>query len=91
VGQAALSAMEKLCHTLGLLRASPEEYRSRTRERRIRLRNLSVAAIDEQVDLRNQARKDKDFARADSIRNELALLGISLRDSASGTEWAIEQ
>jgi cysteinyl-tRNA synthetase len=91
VGKAALSAIEKLCHTLGLMRAPAAEYRSRTRERRIRLRNLSADAIDRKVDERNQARKDKDFARADAIRSELSALGISLRDSATGTEWAIEQ
>jgi cysteinyl-tRNA synthetase len=91
VGRAALSAIERLTETLGLLRARPEEYRSRTRERRIRLRNLSADAIDKRVDERNQARKDKDFARADAIRSELSGLGISLRDSATGTEWTIEQ
>ena len=67
------------------------EYQARTRERRIRLRKLSVEVIDRKVEERNQARRDKDFTRADAIRGELSALGISLRDSATGTEWAIEQ
>ena len=91
VGRAALSAIEKLSHTLGLLRAPPAEYLARTRERRIRLRSLSVEEIDKKVLLRNQARRDKDFPRADAIRGELLALGIGLRDSATGTEWSIEQ
>jgi cysteinyl-tRNA synthetase len=91
VARAALSAIEKLSNTLGVLGTPPSEYMARTRERRIRLRNLSVEAIDEKVEERNQARRDKDFQRGDAIRSELSALGISLRDSATGTEWSIEQ
>jgi cysteinyl-tRNA synthetase len=35
---------------------------------------------------RERARRDRDFARADALRDELAGLGYDLRDSASGTE-----
>jgi cysteinyl-tRNA synthetase len=91
VARAAQSAIEKLSNTLGLLGTPPSAYLARTRERRIRLRNLSVEAIDEKVEERNRARRDKDFQRGDAIRSELSALGISLRDSATGTEWSIEQ
>jgi cysteinyl-tRNA synthetase len=46
---------------------------------------------DEQIDTllaqRTQARKDKDFARADAIRDELAQMGIEIKDSPEGTTW----
>jgi cysteinyl-tRNA synthetase len=39
------------------------------------------------IELRAAARKNKDFATADKIRNTLTALGVTLEDRASGTEW----
>ncbi|UUX33042.1 cysteine--tRNA ligase [Fundicoccus culcitae] len=39
------------------------------------------------IDERNQARKDKNFARADEIRNHLKAQGIILDDTPQGTQW----
>ncbi|HJQ79029.1 MAG TPA: cysteine--tRNA ligase [Lacipirellulaceae bacterium] len=39
------------------------------------------------IDLRANARKSKNFAVADKIRDGLAPLGITLEDRAGGTEW----
>ena len=36
------------------------------------------------------ARKNRDFARADAIRNELAAKGIELLDSKDGTTWKVK-
>ncbi|MCD6161376.1 MAG: cysteine--tRNA ligase [candidate division Zixibacteria bacterium] len=43
--------------------------------------------IEELIEKRIQARKDKDFAEADRIRNQLDEMGIILEDSAAGTRW----
>ena len=67
----------------------PAEYLERTRERRLRLRGLTVEAIDEKVGERTAARKAKDFARSDELRDELVALGIDLRDTPGGTDWTI--
>jgi cysteinyl-tRNA synthetase len=40
------------------------------------------------IQLRADARKKKDFATADKIRNRLTELGITLEDRAGGTEWS---
>ena len=46
------------------------------------------AEIDRLVAERIEARKDKDFATADSIRDELVARGILLEDRPDGTtEW----
>jgi cysteinyl-tRNA synthetase len=39
------------------------------------------------VDLRANAKADKDFTLADKIRDELGTLGIKLKDSPEGTSW----
>ncbi|MCP5513889.1 MAG: cysteine--tRNA ligase [Spirochaetales bacterium] len=39
------------------------------------------------IDEREEARKSKDFARSDSIRSELKMLGIEIKDTPDGTVW----
>jgi len=95
VGAAGVAAqhvragMRRLADELGLLSAAPEVYAARTRERRLSLRSLSAAAVDEKVRERAAARGAKDYARGDAIRDELAALGIALHDGPGGTEWTV--
>ena len=49
--------------------------------------SLSDQQIDALVAEREQARRSRNFARSDSIRNELAALGIVLEDSKEGVRW----
>jgi len=51
-------------------------------------------AVDENkvvslIEARNSARKAKNFKEADRIRDELATMGIVLKDSKDGTTWEI--
>ena len=48
---------------------------------------LSDSEIESLIADRNKARADKDFARADAIRDELAAKGVSIEDGADGTRW----
>jgi cysteinyl-tRNA synthetase len=43
--------------------------------------------IEQAIEKRNQARKEKDFALADQIRDELKEQGILLEDTAQGVRW----
>jgi len=49
--------------------------------------SLDVATIDALIEDRLSARDNKDWSRADEIREELLTLGISIKDSADGTTW----
>jgi cysteinyl-tRNA synthetase len=84
-----LAAIKRLAGQLGLLNVSPEAYQARTRARRLALRSLSAEAVDEKVRERAAARAKKDYARGDSIRDELAAQGIALHDGPTGTEWSV--
>jgi cysteinyl-tRNA synthetase len=43
------------------------------------------------IDIRMEAKNKKDFATSDKIRNQLAQLGISLKDEKGGEiSWSIE-
>jgi cysteinyl-tRNA synthetase len=48
--------------------------------------------IDELIEARNAARKAKNFARADRIRNELVAMGVELEDHKDGTTtWKVKR
>ena len=40
------------------------------------------------IDQRQEARKNKDFATADAIRDKLAGMGIELKDTPQGVKWS---
>jgi cysteinyl-tRNA synthetase len=48
---------------------------------------LTDEAIDDLVAERTQAKRQRNFARADQIRNELAEKGVVLEDSKDGVRW----
>ncbi len=43
--------------------------------------------IETLIEKRNEAKKEKDFATADTVREELSKMGISLMDTVNGTVW----
>lgn len=51
--------------------------------------DLSAALIETMLDMRLQAKKDKNFALADEIRNKLQDMGISIKDTKDGFSWEL--
>ena len=47
------------------------------------------AYILERIEARKEAKKNKDFATADAIREELAGKGITIKDTREGTTWSL--
>ena len=45
------------------------------------------AWVQERIEARAQARRDRDWSRADAIRDELSSRGIVLEDGPDGTRW----
>ena len=48
---------------------------------------LAIRAIEVKINQRDEARKNRDFAKADEIRDELAEKGYRLLDTPDGTTW----
>ena len=65
--------IDTLCDVLGIITEKKEE--------------LLDADIEALIAERQQARKDKNFARADEIRDTLAAKGILLKDTREGVKW----
>jgi cysteinyl-tRNA synthetase len=102
LGQGAKTFRE-LTATLGLFRTPPKSVwvRPRTLEAPATLPQPSVSAtsspeglfaaklMDVLIEIRTDARKAKNFAAADKIRNRLAEIGVTLEDRPGGTEWTV--
>ncbi len=50
-----------------------------------------AALVERLIDDRNIARKARNFAEADRIRDELAAAGITVEDTPTGSHWSMEQ
>ena len=48
-----------------------------------------AGAIDLLLELRSEAKKNKDWATSDKIRNELTALGFVIKDTKDGAEWSL--
>lgn len=82
--QAALmSELKGLADILGLLQQDPEQWftQARTDDQ------LSAEQIEQLIAARQQAKQDRDFAKADEIRQQLLDGGVILEDSREGTKW----
>jgi len=72
--------LKSLGATLGLLQRSPRAFLQTGA-------TLSEAQISERIRARAEAKLARNFSHADAIRDELAALGIVLKDTAQGTTW----
>lgn len=76
------AALLAACRLLGIGQSDPEAWLERRGAD-----EGDEEAINRLVAQRNQARKDKDFATADRIREELKERGVVLEDGPDGTKW----
>jgi cysteinyl-tRNA synthetase len=74
----------------GLFREDPEVYMAEQRKEGLKKLNLTEQEILQLIEGRNQARKEKNYKRADEIRNNLFSKRIILEDTPSGTIWKIK-
>jgi cysteinyl-tRNA synthetase len=77
-----------LAGTLGFFGFRPKEF-AQWREARAPTPTVPVEEIDRRIAARLSARKARDFAEADRIRDELSAMGVVLKDSKDGTTWEV--
>lgn len=76
---------------LGILKEEPTRFLESLRKAGIEELVLTEERIQELIAERADARKRKDFARADEIRNDLASKGVLLEDTPKGTLWKVKE
>ena len=85
--KSASDSMIKLGNVLGLFISAPSAWLEKQKHAGLGETGLSPEAIEGLICERQAARANRDFARSDQIRDELAAKGILLLDSAQGTTW----
>lgn len=71
-----MEMFNRLTSVLGLL----EKEKEKTED-------PDTAMIEELIAKRTEAKKNKDFATADAIREELSQMGITIKDTRQGVQW----
>jgi cysteinyl-tRNA synthetase len=87
--QSDYSDILKIGSILGILMESPEVYFQRKQTRVLEQKSIDPDVINQLITQRDQARKEKNWERADQIRDQLAGMNIILEDRAEGTIWKI--
>ncbi|XP_048495174.1 cysteine--tRNA ligase, chloroplastic/mitochondrial isoform X2 [Beta vulgaris subsp. vulgaris] len=87
----SLAALEKtikhVLTALGLMPSSYSEALHQLREKALKRVKFSETEVQQKIEERDMARKNKEYEKSDAIRKELAAVGIALMDSPEGTTW----
>jgi len=81
----AAACLKASAQSIGLLRHTAAEWKS-FRPAMVAIDEGKVASL---IEARTAARKAKDFKESDRIRDELAAMGVVLKDSKDGTTWEV--
>jgi cysteinyl-tRNA synthetase len=82
--------VSRLGGVLGLFGSDPAAWLEKQKFSALAELDITAEEIEEMIGQRRQARVDRDFARSDEIRDELAARGILLLDSPEGTSWKVK-
>ncbi len=88
--QKGLDAFSKMGWVFGLFRNDPQAYLNEQKRAGLKKMGISEEEIIRLIDERDGARREKDWKKADEIRNHLLSKGIALEDTSSGTGWKIK-
>jgi cysteinyl-tRNA synthetase len=87
---AARAGIDELGGVLGLFTTEPSAFFARITERKMAGLAIAPEEIEQLIEERAAARKQKDFKRSDEIRDLLLARGIVLLDGPQGTTWKVK-
>jgi cysteinyl-tRNA synthetase len=74
---------------LGLFQADPAAFLTDLKAVRAKRKGIDPAKVEELLSARQEARKAKDFAKSDALRDELLNMGVEVKDTPTGPAWDV--
>ena len=74
---------------LGVFGRDSQDFLTELKACRLTRLGIDAVRVDSLVAERQEARKTKDFARSDAIRDELTALGVTVMDTPTGPQWDV--
>lgn len=74
---------------LGVLNLAPAVFLEELKDIQLKRKNIAREEVEALIAKRQDARKNKDFALADSLREQLVALGIEVKDTPAGPVWEV--
>ena len=88
---AALEAAAQVRAMLAVLGVDPlDEHWCRTDTDNTAAHEALDVLVRAELERRQQARKDKDWAIADEVRDRLNIAGVEVTDTPNGPEWSLK-
>ena len=84
-----VAKIKDLMSVLNILQQDVATYINTTKQEVLKKHNIAESDIMDAISARANAKAAKDWATADSIRNDLSTKGILLKDGANGTVWDV--
>ena len=84
------ATIKTLAGSMGLLSENPSIYIEAKQKKVLDALDMKAGDIDKLISERNAARNDKNWARADEIRDTLLARNIELKDGPAGTTWQVK-
>ena len=75
---------------LGLFKQEPDVFINNMQEKYLKKLDIDKNYIEDEIEKRAVAKKEKDFTTADEIRNDLDKKGVILNDTKEGTTWDLK-
>jgi len=81
--------VKKALAILGLCQEEPEMGLAQIQDYLVRSKKVDLEKVQSLLNDREQARSEKEWGKADELRDQLLEMGVAVMDTPSGTEWQV--
>lgn len=82
--------LRRIGSVLGILTHTPSQFFEQQKADLLEQKGVDVAVIERLIAERAEARRNKDWAKSDQIRDELSAMNILIEDRPEGTIWRVK-
>jgi len=86
----AAATIRELAASLGLLAEEPLSHMRKEQGKLLKSLDIAPAEIEQLIAERKRAREEKNWGRADEIRDQLLARGVEIKDGPTGTTWQVK-